>query len=85
MPICTYQYYSGSGENAALGKCGPGGGSGILQENVASGRSRRDLGEGLGGVSGGFSCTKHIQSQEIIMPEASTKNGYGNRGQFCMK
>ena len=38
MPICTYQYYFGSGENAALGKCGPGGGLEILTENVASGR-----------------------------------------------
>ena len=44
MPICTYQYYFGSGENAALGKCGPGGGLEILTENV-----------GHGGVTGGFS------------------------------
>ena len=35
----AYQYYVGSGENAALGKCGPGGGLGILQESVASGGS----------------------------------------------
>ena len=49
----AYQYYFGSGENAALGKCGPGGGLEILTENVASGRSRKDLGVGLGGVSGG--------------------------------
>ena len=35
----AYQYYLGSGENATLGKCGPGGGSGILQGSVASGGS----------------------------------------------
>ena len=55
MPICTYQYYCGSGENAALGKCGPGGGLEILTENV-----------GHGGVTGGFSRGSRGGSREVL-------------------
>ena len=92
MPICTYQYYCGSGENAALGKCGPGGGLEILTENVGHGGVTGGFSRGspggspggsrvvLGGVTGWYSRTKHIQSQEIIMPEASTKKRVWKQG-----
>ena len=95
MPICTYQYYFGSGENAALGKCGPGGGLEILTENVGHGGVTGGFSRGsrvvlrwfsggsrvvLGWFSGWHSRTKHIQSQEIIMPEASTKKRVWKQG-----
>ena len=104
MPICTYQYYFGSGENAALGKCGPGGGLEILQENVGhggvaggfsrgsrvvlgwfSGGSRGVLGWFSGGSRGGSRAQNIFKAKKLSCQKRLQKNGYGNRGQFCMK
>ena len=97
MPICTYQYYCGSGENAALGKCGPGGGLEILTENVghggvtggfsrgSRGGSREVLGWFSGGSRGGTRAQNIFKAKKLSCQKRLQKNGYGNRGQFCMK
>ena len=78
----AYQCYFGSGGNVALGKCGPGEGARKFLQKMW-------LREGLGGVSGGrrrgVGGSVNVQSQEIIIPEASTKKWYGNRNQFRME